>query len=128
MNASGESVKLLTAKYKIGIEDLLVVHDDLDLPLGKLRLRQGSSAGGHKGAQSIITCLGTKDFLRLRIGIGRPESEPDVEVCEDDIISFVLEDFTASEKKVMDESLPRASKAITCLLKEGVTVAMNEYN
>lgn len=128
MNLSGESVKQLMAKYKIGIDDLLVIHDDLDLPLGKIRIRLGSGSGGHKGVRSIIAFLGTQDFLRLRIGIGKPESEPDLEVCEDDIVDFVLQDFTAAEKQVIDESLARASEAILCLLREGTTVAMNRYN
>jgi len=75
MNQSGEAVSQLVKKFKIGLDDLLVIHDDLDLPLGKLRLRPGGSSGGHKGIESIITKLGSQDFPRLRVGIGRPVRE-----------------------------------------------------
>lgn len=124
MNLSGESVCRLVRKHKISLEDLLVIHDDLDLPLGKIRVRSGSSAGGHKGARSIIGCLESKDFIRLRIGIGRPA----VEMTEEDIVDYVLSDFTPDEKKIVDESIPRVSEAILCLLTEGLTFAMNKYN
>ncbi len=83
MNASGVSVSQLMQKYKIALEDLIVVHDDLDLPLGKIRIRQGSSAAGHNGIKSIIASLGTQDFIRIRVGISRPQA-PGREYRRDD--------------------------------------------
>ena len=79
MNLSGESISLLMRNHKVNLEDLMVVHDDLDLPLGKIRIRQGSSAGGHNGIKSIIASLGTQDFVRIRVGISRPQAEGEEE-------------------------------------------------
>ena len=128
MNASGDSVKLLLARYQLTPADLLVVHDDMDIPLGKIRIRQGSGSGGHKGVQSIIACLGSQEFMRLRVGIGRPEAEPSSFFSEDDIINYVLSDFTPEEKQVISEVIPRVSEAIMCLLEEGLEKAMNGFN
>ena len=128
MNNSGDSVKRLLARYKLAPGDLLVVHDDLDLSPGKLRIRQGSSSGGHKGVESIIAGLGSQDFLRFRVGIGRPEAGPPSLFSEDEVINYVLSDFTAEEKQVISEVIPRVSEAILCLLEEGLEKAMNRYN
>jgi len=127
MNLSGQSVSRLVRKFDINLADLLVIHDDLDLPLGKIRIRQGGGSGGHKGVDSIITCLGSQDFLRLRVGIGRPTTPFD-QISEADIIAYVLSDFTPEEKRVITHILPRVSEAILCILSEGLTVAMNRYN
>ncbi len=126
MNASGESVCRLVDKYKIALDDLIVIHDDLDLPPGKVRIRHGGSAGGHKGIKSIIACLGSGDFIRLRAGIGRPVSD-DYEK-ESDVIDYVLSDFTAEEKQIIATVIPSVSEALLCLLTEGLTAAMNKYN
>jgi len=126
MNLSGQSVSRLVKKYNIDLDDLLVIHDDLDLPLGKIRLRRDAGSGGHKGVNSIITELESQDFPRLRIGIGRPTT-PD-EISENDIITYVLNDFTSGEKQVIAQVIPRASGAILCLLSEGLAAAMNKYN
>jgi len=123
MNASGESVKLLVEKYKINLEDLIVIHDELDLPPGKIRIKSGSSAGGHRGAQSIISCLGRQDFIRIRVGIGRPLNGD-----EDHIINYVLEDFTGEESKIFEEIIPKVSEAIHSILTAGLTATMNKYN
>lgn len=128
MNNSGDSVKRLLDRYKLSPADLLVIHDDMDLPPGKIRLRQNSSSGGHKGASSIISYLGTQDFIRIRIGIGRPDAERSSPFSEEEVISYVLSDFTAGEKKVMSEVIHRVSEAIKCLLAEGLEKAMNGYN
>jgi len=129
MNLSGQSVSRLVKKFDINLDNILVVHDDLDLPLGKIRIRQGGGSGGHKGVNSIITELGSRDFLRIRVGIGRPiTSEGSTEVSEDDIIAYVLSDFTAEEKQTITEVIPEVSEAIYCLLTEGLTAAMNKYN
>jgi PTH1 family peptidyl-tRNA hydrolase len=125
MNNSGQSVSRLVRKFQIAPNDLIVIHDDLDLPLAKIRISHGSSSGGHKGTNSIIQELGTQDFIRLRIGIGRPD-EP--EVSEDDIIDYVLSDFSPAEKRAIDKIIPTVSEAILCLLSEGLTPTMNRFN
>ncbi len=126
MNASGESVSRLIGKYKVNLDDLIVIHDDLDLPPGKIRIRRGGSSAGHKGITSIIKSLGSQDFIRLRVGIGHPISD-DYEK-EADTIDYVLSDFTAEEKQIIATITPKATEAIYCLLTEGLTVAMNKYN
>jgi PTH1 family peptidyl-tRNA hydrolase len=128
MNNSGESVKLLMAKYQLTLADLLVIHDDLDLPPGTIRISQNSGPGGHKGVRSIIECLDSQDFTRLRVGIGRPTLEMHSQFAEDDIIKYVLSDFTDAERKVINEVIPLVSDAILCLLEHGITAAMNRYN
>ena len=125
MNLSGQSVSRLVKKFDINLNDLLVIHDDLDLPLGKIRIRQGGSSGGHKGVGSIITELGSQDFLRLRVGIERPATPFSNEA---DIIAYVLSDFTPEEKQVITQVIPRVSEAIRCLLTEGLAATMNKYN
>jgi len=128
MNLSGQSVSRLMKKFNINLNDLLVIHDDLDLPLGKIRLRHGSSSGGHKGIDSIISCLGSQDFTRLRVGTGRPATEGLVPTSEADIIAYVLSNFTSEEKQIIVQVIPKASEVIYCLLSQGLTVAMNKYN
>ena len=129
MNASGESVSALLRKLNIAPSDLIVIHDDLDLPAGKIRLRLGGSSGGHKGIESIIARTGTRDFYRIRVGIGRPDKdEGSVAEKEEAVISYVLSDFTADEKKIIEKTLPAVSEAITCLLVQGLEAAMNKYN
>jgi peptidyl-tRNA hydrolase, PTH1 family len=120
MNSSGEAVGKLYSFYKIAPEDLLVVYDDLDLPLGKIRMRSLGSSGGHHGMESIIGHIGTSAFPRLRIGIGRPNPEADID--------HVLGSFDASEQKAMNETCDRAAKAIDAWLAEGISVAMNQFN
>jgi len=129
MNLSGESVIRLVNKFNISLNDLIVIHDDLDLPLGKMRLSQGSGSGGHKGIDSIITHLESQDFPRIRIGIGRPPMiEGSAEDREAKVVAYVLSDFTPAEKKVITEVIPEVSEAILYLLSEGLTAAMNKYN
>jgi PTH1 family peptidyl-tRNA hydrolase len=129
MNLSEQSVSLLMSKFNINLNDLLVIHDDLDLPLGRIRIRSGSSSGGHKGIDSIINELESQDFLRLRVGIGRPtKHDSSTEFSEYEIISYVLSDFTPDEKQAVTMVIPKVSEAILCLLTEGLTAAMNKYN
>lgn len=128
MNESGESVSRLVKRLNIGTGDLIVVHDDLDLPLGKTRIRRGGGSGGHKGIASVISCLETQDFTRLRVGIGRPDMPASSENGEADIIDYVLGDFTPDEKRVMAGVIPGVSDAIYCLLTEGLAAAMSKYN
>jgi len=129
MNRSGQSVSLLVDKFNVSPDNLLVIHDDLDLPLGKIRIRQGGSAGGHKGAGSIITELGSQNFIRIRVGIGRPvKNEGFTEFSDDEIINYVLSDFTPDDKQAITQVIPRVSEAILYLLTEGLGAAMNRYN
>ena len=123
MNHSGDAVSRLVDRFKLEPSDLIVIHDDLDLPLGRIRIARGSGSGGHKGVGSIIYSLGGQDFVRVRVGIGRPNA-----ATEDDIIAYVLSDFTAAEKEAIDRAVPRVTEAIGCLLGEGLEAAMNGYN
>jgi len=129
MNLSGQSVCLLVKKFDINLNDLIVIHDDLDLPLGKIRIRQGGGSAGHKGINSITTELGSQDFIRIRVGIGRPNiMGGSAEISEADIIAYVLSDFTSEEKQPITQAITRVSEAILCLLTEGMVAAMNKYN
>ena len=122
MNLSGESVKLAGGFYKIPPDHVLVVSDDVALPLGKLRIRAGGSAGGHNGLKNIIAHLGTDQFPRIRVGVGAPE-HPDHEV-----IDWVIGKFSPAEKKVVDEAVSRALDAVLCVIERGVNEAQNRYN
>ncbi len=129
MNLSGRSVSLLVKKFNVSLDNLIVIHDDLDLPLSKIRIRQGGSSGGHKGVDSIITELGSQNFIRIRVGVGRPvKNEDPTEFSEDEIINYVLSDFTPDEKQTITQVIPTVSEAILCLLTEGPVAAMNKYN
>lgn len=121
MNLSGQSVGSLVRFYKIPLSQVLVAHDDLDLPLGTLRLRPGGGAGGQKGVASIIEQLGTPDFARLRIGIGRPPGQMDP-------AAYVLQDFSSSERDLVDAALERAASAARLFVLNGLEAAMNQYN
>ena len=122
MNRSGQSVGPAVGFYKLSPEDLIVVHDELDLPLGRVVVKEGGGTAGHKGLNSIVSSLGTQGFLRVRFGIGRPE-HPDHEMAD-----FVLSRWALSEKKVVEECLERAADAVETILDEGVVVAMNRFN
>ncbi len=129
MNLSGRSVSLLVKRYKISPEDLIIIHDDLDLPTGKIRIRQGGSSAGHKGIESIIACLGDTDFIRIRVGIGRPDLTSGAATDRDaGVINHVLGDFDAGENKIIAEVTSKVDEAILCLISEGPTAAMNRYN
>jgi PTH1 family peptidyl-tRNA hydrolase len=120
MNRSGESVAEAMSFYKATFSELLVVLDDMALPLGKLRLRRDGSAGGHNGLQNIIDRLGGNEFARLRIGIGS--------AAPGTAVAHVLGDFAKNEKSVIAAALGRAAEAVECWLDKGVNEAMNRYN
>lgn len=128
MNLSGEAVAALVRRYKLSPEDILVIYDDLDLPLGKIRIREKGSSGGHKGLKSIISHLGTQDFPRIRIGIAPLESAAGNPPEKVDAVEHVLSDFTEAEKTVMREVYPKVAAAIQRILTEGIAAAMNKYN
>lgn len=121
MNESGTAVRALLKLANLTPSNLLVIVDDLDLPFGRLRLREKGSSGGHRGIQSIVNQLGTDQFARLRIGIGRPP--PDV-----DPIDYVLTSFTASEAAELPQVLDRVVVGVEVLLTQGVAAAMNLVN
>ncbi len=121
MNESGRAVALLARFYKVQPDCLLVVYDDLDLPRGAVRLRPEGGSGGHKGMRSIVEHLGSRDFSRLRIGIGRPPGRMDP-------AAYVLQDFSKEEEPQVEETLERAVVAIEIWLREGIEAAMNRYN
>ncbi len=122
MNLSGEAVKLAGGFYKIPPGRVLVVSDDVALPLGKLRIRAGGSAGGHNGLKNIIAHLGTDQFPRIRVGVGAP-AHP-----EHEMIDWVIGRFTSQEKKIVDEAVGRAVEAALCVMEKGVAEAQNQYN
>lgn len=128
MNNSGEAVGQLAAFYKIAPRSILVVHDDLDLPLGRLRLRANGSPGGQKGVASIIKALGSDDFSRLRVGISRPGGQNSGAPPAMDPADYVLLPFTAEQEKEMMIARVRAADAIELWLSAGIDAAMNAYN
>lgn len=129
MNLSGQSVSKLVKKFKVSPDDLIVIYDELDLPLGKIRIRPCGSSAGHKGIESIITELGSQDFPRIRVGIGRPPpGEQSPQVTDADIVTYLLSDLPPEIKATITQVIPRVSEAILCILTEGLAVAMNKFN
>jgi PTH1 family peptidyl-tRNA hydrolase len=127
VNISGNSVACLAHKHDIPLSDLLVIYDDLDLPLGKIRLRQSGSSGGHKGMNSIISALGSEGFPRIRVGIGRPQ--PDGQsMSEDAIVNYVLSDFSRQQEATIKPVIIKVAEAIDCFLTKGIEAAMSKFN
>jgi peptidyl-tRNA hydrolase, PTH1 family len=124
MNLSGQSIRAVIDWYKIPPESVLVIYDEMDLPLGKLRLRESGSAGGHNGMKSAIAHLGSQNFPRLRIGIGAPKLKGE----DGQVISHVLGKFSASEEKIVAEVLHLVRDAVEMGLKQGIPKAMSLYN
>lgn len=121
MNLSGESVASLVKFYDVPLNQLLVCFDDLDLPVGAIRLRAEGGSAGQNGMKSIIQHLGTQNFPRLRLGIGRPPGRMDP-------AAYVLQDFKDFDAEVMDMTLDKAAQAIETFVKEGIVTAMNKFN
>ena len=121
MNESGGPIVAILRFYKIPIHRLIVVHDDLDLPLGTLRLKRGGGDGGHNGLRSAVAALGSRDFFRVRFGIGRPPGQRDP-------ADYVLREFTAAERKELPYLIDHAADAVEALLAKGLDVAQNEFN
>ena len=120
MNLSGEAVRAVSDYYKIGVNDILVVYDDLSLEIGKIRFRPNGSDGGHNGIKSVIQHMGTKDIARLKIGIG-PQPNIPSEV-------FVLQNFSQEELDIVKTTLIRAKEGIVCYYTEGMQAAQNKFN
>lgn len=121
MNLSGEVVGPLLAEMGLSPAEMLLVYDDLDLPLGRLRLLPRGSSGGHKGVNSVIGAVGTTDFPRLRVGIGRPPEGGDA-------ATYVLSSFLPEEKEIVTAVVDTAAAAVDCVLREGLARAMNKFN
>lgn len=122
MNESGLAIKRISQFYKIKFSDILIIHDDKDLPLGKIRIRRDGSAGGHNGIKSIIEQLGTNKFNRLRIGINNPEKKIR------DTAYYVLNDFSLAEQKKIKAILALIKEAVSTIQNHGIEKAMNIYN
>ncbi|HEX9092200.1 MAG TPA: aminoacyl-tRNA hydrolase [Anaerolineales bacterium] len=121
MNNSGAPVSSLVRFYKVPLENLLVAYDDVDLPLGTLRIRPSGGSAGQKGMQSIIERLGTDEFPRLRIGTGRPPGRKEA-------ADYVLQDFPSQDNELLDETLERAVEAVLTFIRDGLENAMNLFN
>jgi PTH1 family peptidyl-tRNA hydrolase len=121
INLSGRPVAALRTFYKIPPERIVVVHDELDLPFGAIRLKQGGGDNGHNGLRSVTAALGTREYFRVRVGIGRPPGRMDP-------ADFVLHDFSAAERKLVPEVLERAADATEALLQRGLAAAQNEFH
>ena len=122
MNLSGEAVGEAARFYKIPADHVVVISDDISLPLGKVRVRGSGSAGGHNGLKNIIAHLGTDAFPRVKVGVGAPENP------EYDVIDWVIGSFSAQEKKIVADALDRALAAAECIIEKSVTEAQNRYN
>jgi peptidyl-tRNA hydrolase, PTH1 family len=120
MNRSGKSVAAAASFYDVSPQRILVVHDELDFPFGRIAVKNGGGHGGHNGLRDIVTALGSRDFVRLRTGIGRP--------TRGDVSSWVLADFDRDDAAELPDVVDRAQAAVTCVMTQGVAAAMNEFN
>lgn len=121
MNRSGDSVAGAAGFFKVPPDSIIVVHDELDLPIGRIRVKSGGGSAGHKGIDSIIERLGSRDFSRVRVGIGKP-------VQGADVVGHVLSGFSGTERELLDEVAGRSVEAVMEIMKGGVESAMNKFN
>ena len=126
MNKSGSCVAAFIRFFKIPLKNIFILHDDLDLPLGRVKIVAGGGAGGHNGVRSLIRELGTKEFARLKIGIGRPPRDENGHGIPVD--RYVLAEFSHEEKKALTALLPQIDEAITLFLQDGIDRCMNRIN
>jgi len=123
MNDSGSSVQPCAAFYDVAPPDLVVVHDELDLPFGDVRLKLGGGDAGHRGLKSVTQHLGTDQYVRVRVGIGRPDPE-----FPGDVADYVLQGFPLADRASLDDTLDRAVEAVTLFTSRGLSLAMNVVN
>jgi PTH1 family peptidyl-tRNA hydrolase len=121
MNMSGRAATHLVRKYGVPTEDLIVVHDEVDLPLGRIRLKRGGGAAGNKGVLSIADALRSQEFIRVRIGVSRPEDR-------EQMVDYVLDGFSPTERPRLAAVLSRAADAVTAIVRDGLERAMSEFN
>jgi PTH1 family peptidyl-tRNA hydrolase len=120
MNDSGKAASEIVRRTGADPRDLIVVHDDIDLPFGRIRVRRGGSAGGQRGVQSLIALLGTPDFTRVKVGVGRPQGV--------DAIDYVLAPFTPEDRELLPDVLKRAAEAVVSLVRNGLEPTMTAFN
>lgn len=129
MNNSGMAVKLIADYFKVPAEEIIIVHDELDLPLGKIKVRRGGAAAGHHGVESIIDILGTDQFIRVRLGIGNLRTESSEHKSHSlNVEKFVLEPFTHSEGSQVKHMIKQALRALDFILEDGLEQAQNQFN
>ena len=121
MNRSGDGVRELMRYYKLSPSDLILVYDDLDLDAGQMRIKTKGGSGGHNGCASVIAAIGTEDFIRIRVGIGRPEGRVDV-------VGYVLSRFSRAEVPLIETSVESAVDAVRIIVGNDIVAAMNKYN
>ncbi|CAM4302205.1 aminoacyl-tRNA hydrolase [Corallococcus sp. ZKHCc1 1396] len=124
MNLSGRSVAEAARFYKVDVQDVLVIHDELDLPFGRLQLKAGGGAGGHNGLKSMVTCLGADAFIRVRVGIGKPEGPN----AKERVSGYVLSNFDDGERRQLEELIARAADMTESWVRDGLSTAMNRHN
>ncbi len=124
MNLSGRSVAEAARFYKVAVEDVLVIHDELDLPFGRLQLKAGGGSGGHNGLKSTVSSLGDEGFIRLRFGIGKPEGPN----ARERVSGYVLSGFDDGERRHLEELIGRSVDMVETWIREGLSVAMNRFN
>lgn len=124
MNLSGRSVAEAARFYKVPVEDVLVIHDELDLPFGRLQLKAGGGSGGHNGLKSIVSSLGAEAFIRLRFGIGKPEGPN----ARERVSGYVLSNFDDGERRELEELIGRSVDMTETWVRDGLSVAMNRFN
>lgn len=121
MNLSGDAVSDAVEFFKISLKDIIVVHDEIDLPLGSMKIKTGGGSAGHKGVRSIINCLGDSGFVRVRVGVGKP-------LQKSEVIGHVLSGFGKEEKRIMEDMVVRAADAVLEIILRGLESAMNKFN
>ncbi|HYO55177.1 aminoacyl-tRNA hydrolase [Archangium sp.] len=124
MNLSGRSVAEAARFYKVAVEDTLVIHDELDMPFGRLQLKAGGGSGGHNGLKSTVSSLGADGFIRLRFGIGKPQGPN----AKERVAGYVLSNFDDAERRQLDELISQAADAAETWVRDGLATAMNRYN
>jgi len=127
MNNSGHAVQRVSSFYKIDPSQTVIVHDEVDIEFGRLRLKSGGGHGGHNGIRSIIDQLGSRDFFRVRVGVGRPRTESG-EMGTGKMSSFVLSDFSSEQDEARDKLIGRAADASGAIIERGLRAAMNDFN
>lgn len=121
MNLSGESIIEIVNFYKIPLENIIVIYDDIDIEIGKFKIRKKGSSGTHNGMKSVIQNLGSTEFARIRVGIGKPQSN-------EDLANFVLKKISEDEERLFIETVDRVAEAIITIITDGIDIAMNKYN
>lgn len=124
MNLSGQAIRSLSKKHCVPLERIIVIHDDIDLPLGKMRIKQGGGHGGHNGIRSVVQEMQSPEFIRIRLGVGRPPTSN----ADEGVTGHVLGNFNSSEKRVLEKLFPITIEAVETIIADGLNEAMNKYS